>query len=66
MDRSNATRWFDWRKFLRDESGPAATEYALMLAVVAFACIGAISALGNSVGGTMTTMSNELSAALGV
>jgi Flp pilus assembly pilin Flp len=34
------------RRFLRDESGPTATEYAIMLAVIILGSIGVIGALG--------------------
>lgn len=37
-----------FRRFLK-EDGPTAVEYALMLAVIVIAAVGAISALGTSV-----------------
>ncbi len=36
-------------QFLHDESGPTATEYAVMLALIIAVCIGTISAFGISV-----------------
>ncbi len=37
------------KQFLKSEDGPTATEYAVMLALIIVACIGAITALGGSV-----------------
>ena len=37
------------KRFLREEDGPTATEYAVMLALVIVASIAAISALGSKV-----------------
>lgn len=34
--------------FLRDESGPTAVEYAVMLALILLTCLGAIAAVGSS------------------
>lgn len=36
-------------QFLADESGPTATEYAVMLALIIAVCIGTVSAFGLSV-----------------
>jgi pilus assembly protein Flp/PilA len=36
------------RKFLREEDGPTAVEYAVLLALIIAACITAIGGLGNS------------------
>jgi len=49
------------KSFLKSEDGPTATEYAVMLALIIVACIGAITALGGSV----STMFSELSTTLG-
>jgi pilus assembly protein Flp/PilA len=37
------------KRFLRDEGGPTATEYAVMLTLVIFVCLGAIGGLGGTV-----------------
>lgn len=34
------------RRFLSDESGPTATEYAVMLALIIVVCIGTLSTMG--------------------
>jgi pilus assembly protein Flp/PilA len=41
--------------FLKDESGPTAVEYAVMLALIIVVCIAAITALGSNAN---TTFSN--------
>lgn len=37
------------RLFLRDESGPTTIEYAIILALIAAVCVGAVSTLASSV-----------------
>jgi pilus assembly protein Flp/PilA len=39
-------------RFLKAEDGPTAVEYAVMLALIVVACIGAITTLGNRANGT--------------
>jgi len=39
------------RRFLKDEDGPTAVEYALMLALIVLLAVGAIAALGGSMNG---------------
>lgn len=50
-----------WKRFLEDEQGPTTTEYAVMLTLVIFVCLGAISGLG----GTVTAIFSEADAAFG-
>jgi pilus assembly protein Flp/PilA len=49
--------WFasTWR-FLRDEDGPTAVEYAVMLALIIVVCITAITALGSNASGTFSNV----------
>lgn len=35
-----------WRRFLADEQGPTATEYAVMLALIIVVAIGSITTMG--------------------
>ncbi len=42
--------------FLKNEDGPTAVEYAVMLALIIVVCIAAISALGSNANGTFTTV----------
>ena len=42
-------------RFLRDESGAAAAEYALILAIVCTGIAGAMIALGTTITGAITT-----------
>jgi len=46
--------------FLRDESGPTAVEYAVMLALIVVVCIAAITALGSNANNTFTKVSNTV------
>jgi pilus assembly protein Flp/PilA len=43
-------------KFLKDESGPTAVEYAVMLALIIVVCITAITTLGNNAKGTFNNV----------
>jgi pilus assembly protein Flp/PilA len=49
--------WFAsaWR-FLRDEDGPTAVEYAVMLALIIVVCITAITTLGSNANGTFSNV----------
>lgn len=48
------------RNFVRDESGAAAAEYALILAVVGAGIAGAAFALGGAVKGAMESATTEI------
>ena len=47
--------------FLRNEDGPTAVEYAVMLALIIVVCIGAITTLGNNANGTFTSVGTAIS-----
>jgi len=47
-------------KFLQDESGPTAVEYAVMLALIIVVCITAITALGTNASNTFTYVSGQV------
>ena len=47
-------------KFLREEDGPTAVEYAVMLALIIVVCITAITALGSNANKTFTSVSNTI------
>jgi pilus assembly protein Flp/PilA len=51
------------RRFVADESGPTAVEYAVMLALIIVVCIAAITTLGNNASSTYSNVS--LNAAAG-
>jgi pilus assembly protein Flp/PilA len=42
------------RELLRNEDGPTAVEYAVMLALIVVVCIGAITTLGSNAAATFT------------
>ena len=43
-------------RFLKDESGPTAVEYAVMLALIVVVCIASITALGSNVNKTFNNV----------
>jgi pilus assembly protein Flp/PilA len=47
-------------EFLRNEDGPTAVEYAVMLALIIVVCIGAIQAVGTNASANFTTVANTL------
>jgi pilus assembly protein Flp/PilA len=44
--------------FLRNEDGPTAVEYAVMLALIIVVCIAAITALGSNANATFEDVAN--------
>ena len=51
------------RCFAENEEGATAIEYGLIAALVAVACIGALTAVGSSLQGIFTMVSSSLSSA---
>jgi pilus assembly protein Flp/PilA len=47
--------------FLKQEDGPTAVEYAVMLALIIVVCLTAIAAVGTNAEATFTAVSNKLS-----
>ena len=56
-------RFFEkaWQ-FLREEDGPTAVEYAVMLALIVVVCITAITALGNNANQTFNNTNLNIAA----
>jgi pilus assembly protein Flp/PilA len=46
--------------FLRDESGPTAVEYAVMLALIIVVCITAITTLGSNANNTFSYVGSQV------
>jgi pilus assembly protein Flp/PilA len=46
-------------RFLKQEDGPTAVEYAVMLALIIVVCIAAITTLGSSANNTFSTIANK-------
>ena len=46
--------------FVKDESGPTAVEYAVMLALIIVVCIAAITALGSNANNTFTKVGTTI------
>lgn len=49
-------------RFLQDESGPTAVEYAVMLAMILMAVLGVIGVVGNQAGGMWGNIDSEFNA----
>jgi pilus assembly protein Flp/PilA len=54
--RLNESLWH----FLRQEDGPTAVEYAVMLALIIVVCIAAITTLGTETNQTFTSVGNTI------
>ncbi|HUG90243.1 MAG TPA: Flp family type IVb pilin [Planctomycetaceae bacterium] len=53
------------RRFLRDESGPTAVEYCVMMMLVLLVCITAVQLVGRAANDNWTNSSNRLQETLG-
>jgi pilus assembly protein Flp/PilA len=53
------------REFLKDESGPTAIEYAIMLALIVGVCVGTVSTLATSVDQSFTDSADTIANAFG-
>jgi len=51
-------------RFLRDESGPTAVEYAVMLALILCVCIGAVGLFGSTASGSWQDTSSKLGSSM--
>ena len=51
-------------RFLQDESGPTATEYAVMLALIIGTCLVSIGFFGSTAGGSWLDTSSKLDSAM--
>ena len=49
-------------RFLKDEDGPTAVEYAVMLALIIVVCLAAIQFIGNSANNTFSKTGSVLNA----
>lgn len=48
------------KNFLKDEDGPTAVEYAVMLALIVVVCIAAIQTLGTNAQATFQNVANTI------
>jgi pilus assembly protein Flp/PilA len=48
------------QRFLKDEDGPTAVEYAVMLALIIVVCLTAISAIGTNANATFDSVAQKL------
>ncbi len=47
-------------KFLKEEDGPTAVEYAVMLALIVVVCLGTIGTIGSKANAQFQTIANTL------
>lgn len=52
-------------RFLKEEDGPTAVEYAVMLALIAGVCISSVGFLADQTAQSFDTSANAISSALG-
>jgi pilus assembly protein Flp/PilA len=52
-------------RFLKNEDGPTAVEYAVMLALIIVVCIAAITSVGTNANATFNTVGSQLGNASG-
>jgi pilus assembly protein Flp/PilA len=53
------------KNFLRDESGPTAVEYAVMLALIVAVCIGAVNTMAGAAADSFDTSAAEIASVMG-
>jgi pilus assembly protein Flp/PilA len=53
------------RRFLREEDGPTAVEYAVMLALIVAVCLVSINSMATETANSFDTSAAELSSVLG-
>lgn len=49
-------------RFLKEEDGPTAVEYAVMLALIVVVCLGAITTIGQNANATFQAVGAEIAA----
>ncbi len=60
------TRWCNrLKRCMAAEDGPTAVEYAVMLALIVIACVGAVKNMATATGSSFDRSSNAISQALG-
>ncbi len=53
------------KNFLREEDGPTAVEYAVMLALIVAVCIGAVNTIAHATADSFDTSAKNLDGVLG-
>jgi pilus assembly protein Flp/PilA len=54
-----------FQKLLREEDGPTAVEYAVLLALIVVTCIGAVHMMANATADSFNTSAKNLEGVLG-
>ncbi len=53
------------KRFLRDESGPTAVEYGVMLALIVVVCIGSVNLMADATADSFDSSANAIASAFG-
>jgi len=53
------------KNFLREEDGPTAVEYAVLLALIVAACLGAVNTMAHATANSFDTSAKNLEGVLG-
>jgi pilus assembly protein Flp/PilA len=53
------------KQFLRDESGPTAVEYAVMLALIVVVCIASVNQMADATAESFDTSADQLASVFG-
>ena len=53
------------KQFLREEDGPTAVEYAVLLALIVAACLGAVNTMAHATADSFETSAKNLDGVLG-
>jgi pilus assembly protein Flp/PilA len=54
-----------FKRLLREEDGPTAVEYAVMLALIVAACVGAVQSMAHATANSFDESANNLKGVLG-
>ena len=54
-----------FKRLLREEDGPTAVEYAVLLALIIAACLGAVNTMAHATADSFDTSANNLKGVLG-
>jgi pilus assembly protein Flp/PilA len=49
-----------WQRFLRNDDGPTAVEYAVLLALILLVCLAAVRSFGSNTNALFTKINNSI------
>ena len=65
LKKGSAMSWHWIKKFLKDEDGPTAVEYGVMMALIVMAVIATVKNLGTQTGNSFVNSGNAIQNAMG-